>query len=220
MTGISPKPDTGSMPRKGRAPVWLRWLAGGALGYAMASLAFTVLPIRQFAGAASLTQSLALSVGVMAAAVGLIILIMSFSKRAYEAENWTAESDPDEHQQKVPQLRISALGMIAMAAQFIALSVPLAPGNALPVVAITILSLVVQLWTTVRIWQNSDELHRKVIVDGSAFSLAIIFVLLSLWVPFALYGFASFDPIGVILMATVASFVPTIWISVRRGLTK
>lgn len=210
--------------RKGRDPVWVRIL-GGALfgllfGYGGSKLAGQLLPPSLDSADIGLAQAGAMVLAAMSLIVALIIIAMSFSKRLYESENWTAESDASEYQRIVPTLRLTGLALIAMAAEFAALAIPPQQSLALAVIAVIALSLMVQLGTSLRLWQNSDELQRTAIVEGSAASLGVVLVLITVWAPLAMYGFVGFDPVAVILGVTLASIVPTIWISARRGLTK
>jgi hypothetical protein len=209
---------------RGRDPRWMRWLGGGLVG-GLLGIGASMLASRFLVGGpddinVGASHAAALIFGAMAMAVGLIVTAMSFSKRIYESENWTAESDADEHERVAPSLRLSGLSMIAMGIEFGALGLPASPERAIPVIAVVLLTLLIQGWASWRIWKASDELQRTAMIEGSALSLAIILLILSLWTPFALYGFLSFNPLAVILTITAASIIPTIWISVRRGLTQ
>lgn len=209
---------------KGRDPRWMRLLGGGIVGglfgLGASALASRFLPDGPDAIVLGTSQIAALLLAAMAMAIGLIIMVMAFSKRIYESENWSAESDENEHGRIAPSLRLSGVSIIAMGIEFGALALPATPERAIPVIAIVFLTLLIQIWGSWRIWQGSDELQRTAMIEGSAISLGIILLILSLWAPLALYGFLSFDPLAVVLMITAASIIPTIWISVRRGLTQ
>ena len=218
---ISPEP-AGPLGR-GRAPKWQRVglgaLFGAVIGYGGAHLAMEFLPDDTGLPAFSPAQGAAMIAGIMALCVGLIILAMSFSRRLYESENWSPESSPEEHRIIAPQLRLTAVAMLAMAAEFIVLGLPVEPSRAAMVVGIITVLLAVQLWANGRIWQNSDELYRAVVLEGSAISLALVLILLTIWAPLAIYGLVGFDPLVVILLVSVACILPTIWLTVQRGMT-
>jgi hypothetical protein len=215
--------DTNANAPKGRAPRWQRWLGGAAVGLAFgygagAVMAFT-LPEDNMLDRLSLSGGISLTLAAMAAAVGLILLIMSFSRRMYEAENWTPEMDASEHRQIAPQLRLTALSLGAMAVEFAALAVPASAGFAVPVVVVVALSMLVQAWTSYVIWKGGDELYRAVVVEGSAISLCLTLLILSIWVPLVLQGLVQSDPLMMLIFVTIACIVPTIWLTVKRGMT-
>lgn len=216
------KNQNSSAPVKGRAPIWLRLFGGGLVGLAVAFVANIVLPA-SFLGQngnsdAGLFQHIALALSLCSFAIALILLLMSFSKRIYESENWTPESGEEEHSQVAPQLRISAFCLIAISAQLAVLCVPAAPSMLGPVVGITLIAVVVQLWTGWLAWRDGDELLRAVTLEGSAIGLGVVFVAVSLWVPLAIYGVVTFDPLALLLLVTLACVVPTVWITIRRGM--
>ncbi len=214
--------DPGNAPSKGRLPLWQRTALGGlfgaACGYGGLKLAQRWLPAGTTFQDLSPAQGAAFLLSLIALTVGLICLAMSYSRRLYESENWTAEAGPDEHRQIAPQLRLSAIALIAMGAEFIAIGLPVEPTRAPLVIGAVIAALLVQLWVNWRVWQNSDELHRAIVLEGSAISLALILSLLTIWAPLALYGFVAFDPLTAILLVSVMCIVPTIWLTVRRGM--
>lgn len=216
--------ETDKAPTKGRMPLWQRaafgGLIGAVLGYGGAELVERWLPLDTALRDLPATQGAAFTLGFIALAVGLIILAMSFSRRFYESENWSPEASPEEHRIIAPQLRLTSVAMLAMAAEFVALGLPVDPNRAALVVGVVTVSLVLQLWVNVRVWQNSDELYRAVVLDGSAISLALILTLLTIWAPLALYGLVGFDPLAVILLVSIACIIPTIWLTVQRGLTQ
>lgn len=209
---------------RGRAPKWQRIVLGGligaAIGFGGAKLALALLPADADLPTFTTAQGASMMLGVMALGVGLIILAMSFSRRFYESENWSPEASPEEHRIIAPQLRLTAVAMLAMAAEFVALGLPVDPNRAALVVGVVVVSLLLQLWVNVRVWQNSDELYRAVVLDGSAISLALVLTLLTIWAPLAIYGLVGFDPLAVILLVSVACIIPTIWLTVQRGLTQ
>ena len=218
---IAPDPAQ-PQPRK-RLPRWQRVL-GGALfgavvGFAGAKLADSLLPTGTEIPDLSAAQGAALVTGFITLAVGLICLAMSYSRRLYESENWTPESGPDEHHKMAPQLRFSAIAMLAMTVEFFALGLPVDPARAPLVIGVVAISLAVQLWVNWRVWQGGDELYRAVVLEGSAISLGLVLILLTLWAPLAIYGLVAFDPLVVIMSVTVACIVPTIWLTVKRGMT-
>lgn len=217
-------PEAGRAQSRGRLPRWQRIvggaLFGAAIGFAGAKLAPSVFPAGTDVPDFTTAQGAALVAGFMALAVGLICLAMSYSRRLYESENWTAESGPDEHRMIAPQLRLSAIALLAMAVEFFALGLPVDPARAALVIGVVAVSLAVQLWVNWRVWQGGDELYRAVVLEGSAISLGLVLILLTLWAPLAIYGLVAFDPLAVIMLVTVACIVPTIWLTVRRGMTE
>jgi hypothetical protein len=219
---IAPEPAQ-LEPRK-RLPRWQRVvrgaLIGAVLGFFGTKLGQSLVP--DSASIPDLTglQVAALALGAMALPVGLICLAMSYSRRFYESENWTPESGPDEHRVIAPQLRLSAVAMLAMAVEFFALGLPVDPDRAPLVIGVVAISLAVQLWVNWRVWQAGDELYRAVVLEGSAISLGLVLILLTLWAPLAIYGLVAFDPLAVIMAVTVACIVPTIWLTVKRGMTE
>ena len=144
---------------------------------------------------------------------------MSFSKRLFESENWNAESEPNEHARAAPQLRLTAVAMIALGVELCALALPPAPGRAGPVIAIIVAALAVQFWVGWKLWTLQDELERAISLESSSLSIGLVLGLLSLWVPLAVHGLVPFDPVLVIVLVTLAVIVPTIWLTVKRGLT-
>lgn len=219
---IASEPD--KAPTRGRLPLWQRaafgGLIGAVLGYGGVELVERWLPLDTALRDLPATQGAAITLGFIVLAVGLICLAMSFSRRFYESENWTPESSPEEHRIIAPQLRLSAVGLLAMAAEFIVLGLPVEPGRAALVVGVVTVSLVLQLWVNVRVWQNSDELYRSVVLDGSAISLMLVLTSLTIWAPLAIYGIVGFDPLAVLLLVSIACIIPTIWLTVQRGLVQ
>lgn len=221
MMTITPNPN--APQHKGRAPIWQRLvsgaLLGGVIGIGGAQLALWLTPDGVELPEPTLAQAAAIMAGAVCAIVGIIVLAMSFSKRLYEAENWTEESDADEHGRLAPTLRLNALTMLAMGAEFVALGLPPSPVIAVPVIAVVAITLAVQFWASWRLWLAADELQRAAIFEGSTLSLCAVLLLLSLWAPLAMYGFVGFDPLAVIMLTTLVILVPTIWVTVKRGLT-
>ncbi len=214
--------DPGNAPSGGRWPLWQRTALGGlfgaACGYGGLKLAQRWLPAGATFQDLSPAQGAAFLLGFIALMVGLICLAMSYSRRLYESENWTAEAGPDEHRQIAPQLRLSAIALLAMGAEFVALGLPVEPMRAPLVIGAVIAALLIQLWVNWRVWQNSDELHRAIVLEGSTVSLALILSLLTVWAPLALYGLVGFDPLSIILLVSLLCIIPTIWLTVRRGM--
>ena len=214
--------EPGNATGGGRLPFWQRAALGGlfgaAFGYGGSELAQRWLPAGTTMQDLSPAQGAAFLLGFISLTVGLICLAMSHSRRLYESENWTAEAGPDEHRQIAPQLRLSALALIAMGAEFIALGLPVEPARAPLVIGTVIIALLVQLWVNWRVWQNSDELYRAIVLEGSTVSLALVLSLLTIWAPLALYGLVTFDPLTAILLVSVMCIIPTIWLTVRRGM--
>jgi hypothetical protein len=195
-------------------------LIGAAMGFLGAKLGQILFPASADLPALTGAQAVALVLGAMALAVGLICLVMSYSRRLYESENWTPESGPDEHRAIAPQLRLSAIAILAMAAEFVALGLPVDPARAGLVIGVIAVTLAIQLWVNWRVWQGGDELYRTVVLEGSAISLGVVLVVLSLWTPLAIYGLVAFDPLAVIIWVTIACIVPTIWLTVKRGMAE
>jgi hypothetical protein len=207
-----------------RWPKWLRMavsgVAGGIIGFASVKLLFLLMPDLPGPPDLGWPQIASIMAASISFVVGLILLAMSASRRLYEAENHSAEAGPEEHQRKAPTLRAAGIAVLAMAVEFGAFALTPVAANAAPVLAAISLSLAVQCWASWRIWQGSDELERAVTLEACALSLGAVFLLLSLWVPLSLYGFVVFDPLAVLVLATVAMVVPTIWLTARRGLTE
>jgi hypothetical protein len=183
-------------------------------------LADLVLPGGIKAAELTRAQQSAAALALMALIVGIIVLVMSFSKRLYDAENWTAESGPEEYRKIVPQLRQSGIATIAIAAGLCALALPVDPARAVPVFAVIAVSMLVQLWLSWQLWKDGDELYRSVVLEGSALSLGLVFIILSLWAPLALYGYMAFDLVAMVVVLLVACIVPTVWLTIRRGMAE
>ena len=215
--------DSTARTTKGRAPRWIRLVGGGVAGLVVSFVASAAMPPAMFGGDGSPDPSsfqlIAFLFSICSFAIALILLLMSFSQKLYESENWTPESGDEEHAQMAPQLRISALYMIALSAQFGVLYFPPTSSMVGTVVAVTFAAVTVQLWTGWLAWRDGDELLRAVTLEGSALGLGVVFVAVSLWVPLAVYGVVGFDPLAMLLLVALACIVPTIWITVRRGMT-
>lgn len=215
-------PALPSSPRKGKSPLWVRYLGGGLFGliagFAGMNLFDAAIGSDGPAADLSWAQYLAITLGLIAAVVGLIIAVMSVSRRMYESENWTPESDAEEHARMAPQLRLAAIAMIGMAVELIALAIPPKPELAPYVITAVVLALAVQLWAGWRLWRSQDELERSVSLRASTISLGAIMALLSLWVPLAIYGLLAFDPLAVLLLVTLAMLLPTVWVTAKSGI--
>ncbi len=190
---------------------------GGVMGFTLTALALQWLGT---AAPATLTlfQGIALIITAATGAIGGIMVAMSFSRRLYNIENQSDESDPEEYGDAAPLLRFAGTGLLATAVQFAALALPPERGAGDIVLPLIMAALLVQLWANWQLWQRSDELRRAVTLEGAAIALAAIILIISLWAPLAIYGHVGFDPLAVVIVITLANLVPSLWITHRRGL--
>jgi hypothetical protein len=193
-------------------------IIGGAMGFVLTALALQLLGAADAAAALSAAQALAVIFAAATTAIGAILLTMAFSRRLYEIENQSSDSDPEDYRDASPMLRMSGISLIATGIEFGALAIPPAWQMGAFVLPVVLAAIAVQLWAGIHIWTRSDELQRAVILEGSALSVTIIMLLLSLWAPLAIYGYTGFDPLAVVALIAIANLAPTLWISHRRGL--
>lgn len=219
---MTSNPDNPTVPAEARWPKWLRvtvsGVLGGLVGYGSVKLLFMAMPDLPGPPNLGWPQIAATMFAAISLVVGIIVLAMSASRRFYDLENASEEAGPEEHRRVAPGLRLAGIAILAMAAEFGALAMPPERSHFPIVFAVIALSLLVQGWTSWRIWQNGDELERAVTLEASTLAIGLVLLILSLWAPLALYGFVPFDPLAVLVVVTLAVIAPTIWLTVRRGL--
>jgi hypothetical protein len=70
------------------------------------------------------------------------------------------------------------------------------------------------------LWRRYDELYREVTRTACAISYVVVEVLIVLWAGLTLFGFpVRFDPMAVLVVMMTISFVTTLTVSLRRGVS-
>jgi hypothetical protein len=214
----SPHKSGGPDKRRRTARMTYGAIIGGVMGFTLTALALQWVRDEAAAAALSLTQGIALIIAAATGVVGAIMAAMSFSRRLYEIENQSEESDPEEYGEAAPLLRYSGLSLGATSVQYAALAVPPHWGLGAVVIPLIIAALSVQIGANRQIWLLSDELRRTVTLEAGSQSLAIILTLTMLWAVLASYGYVGIDPLALVIVVGLANLLPMLWITHRRGI--
>jgi hypothetical protein len=198
-------------------------LIGMVLGFFTMTIMMQYLDVDALLDRLSAWQFFALLISLVSLAMGAISALMSFSKTMYAAERQSEEPiEEPEFTSAQANMRMGALGLLALAVQLLAFAWPNASdGQHVLRLSIVIGTVFVQLWLNWVLWKNQDELHRRVTLEGSAIALFAIWLIATIWAALAQFGYvAAVDSIGLVVTITLACFIPTVWLAVKRGLTK
>jgi hypothetical protein len=199
------------------------FIAGGVTGYLFGEFVAANDYMRAIIDRMTKIQFFSLVVAVMLAMIGLVLIIMSFNRKMFEAERDKRELDQSEFIEMKPKMRQSAFGLFAMAFSIGVLAWPFDPatGSALFRMALLTASIILQLVISIHLWRQYDELYRAVCLEGCTLSCALIATIIPIWAGASLFGYqVTFDPLAVILAINIFGFVPTLWLSIKRGLAK
>lgn len=194
---------------------------GGLFGYGSARLFFGFYG-KDFLLDWTGVQLIALVIACIFMLVVPILLAMSMSRKFFESQRPEVEFDPSEFEQNKVQMRLSAIGFVAYAAALLAMAVPGAGDSAkIMRFGIVAAAMAVQMYVNWAIWVRSDELYRAVIRESYSVATVLIEVVLFLWAAAAILGLGvAFDPLAVVIMLVLCSTVPTVFLTIKRGLTK
>lgn len=209
--------ETSSMPR------WVRKLLipaliGGAVGYAASAALLSYIDSAAVDGL-SVSATIAALVGVLYAAIGLIITVGTASPRL--GARFLNVEDADELREQKKVLTLSGAAMLLWGVALLALALA-APGGPLPQAAALVVGaggLVIGIALSVMVYRIGDELMLAVNLEAGALSYGLLLLVVGLWAALAHLGYvAAPAPLDLLTLFYVLVLVASFIAVGRRGM--
>lgn len=202
---------------------FVQMLVGAALGYGWIMALDWMFGIKTLVTASTGAGLVAFALAMIFSLIGMIVIVMSCSRKMYTYNRIYEDMGAEEYAEQRPILRWSGICLILYAATFVLLALGDAAGGIQQPGYFwgVVVAMVAQTAINLYLWKGYDELWRQTVKDTSAISFNIVSVILFIWAAATIFGMGvAFDPLMVVVAMMLICCLVSVWLTVKKGMTK